>query len=269
MKILSDKKQLIKLVNFEKNLGFVPTMGGIHKGHLSLINKSISECEKTIVSIYINKPQFNKKKDFVSYPRNIKKDLLILKKYKIDYLFIPKTRQIYPNGPNKRIKISALGNKLCGRFRPNHFEAIADVVDRFLKIIKPKKIYMGEKDMQQLKIIEDFVKKNHKNIKVIGCKIIREKNGIAYSSRNFLINKKQKKIASNIYKLLKKNKKKIIKKQNLLNSYQNKIKKIGAYKIDYLEVLDINKLVNPFKGKKILRIFIAYYVGSVRLIDNI
>ena len=106
MKILSDKKELIKLINFEKDLGFIPTMGGIHKGHLSLINKSINECEKTIVSIYINKPQFNKKADFTSYPRNIKKDLLILKKYKIDYLFIPKTKQIYPNGPNNNIKIN-------------------------------------------------------------------------------------------------------------------------------------------------------------------
>ena len=125
MKILSDKKELIKLINFEKDLGFIPTMGGIHKGHLSLINKSINECEKTIVSIYINKPQFNKKKDYTNYPRNIKKDLLILKKYKIDYLFIPKTKQIYPNGPNKGIKISSFGKKLCGKFRPNHFEAIA------------------------------------------------------------------------------------------------------------------------------------------------
>ena len=123
--------------------------------------------------------------------------------------------------------------------------------------------------MQQLKIIEDFVKKNHKSTKVIGCKTIREKNGIAYSSRNFLLNKKQKNIASNIYILLKKNKNKIIRKQNLLYNYQSKIKKIGAYKIDYLEVLDINKLVKPVKEKKILRIFIAYYIGSVRLIDNI
>ncbi len=269
MKILSDKKELIKLINFEKDLGFIPTMGGIHKGHLSLINKSINECEKTIVSIYINKPQFNKKADFTSYPRNIKKDLLILKKYKIDYLFIPKTKQIYPNGPNKGIKISSFGKKLCGKFRPNHFEAIADVIDRFLKIIKPKRIYMGEKDMQQLKIIEDFVKKNHKSTKVIGCKTIREKNGIAYSSRNFLLNKKQKNIASNIYILLKKNKNKITKKRNHLYNYQSKVKKIGAHKIDYLEVLDINKLVKPVKEKKILRIFIAYYIGSVRLIDNI
>ena len=147
MKILSDKNKLIKLVHNEKSLGFVPTMGGIHNGHLSLINKSIKECKKTIVSIYINKSQFNKKKDFKSYPRNLKKDLVILKKYKIDYLYLPKTKQIYPQGSNNRINISSFGNKLCGKFRPRHFQAVADVIDRFIKIINPKKIYMGEKGL--------------------------------------------------------------------------------------------------------------------------
>ena len=269
MKILSDKKELIKLINFEKNLGFIPTMGGIHKGHLSLINKSIHECEKTIVSIYINKPQFNKKSDFTSYPRNIKKDLLILKKYKIDYLFIPKTKQIYTNGPNKGIKISSFRKKLCGKFRPNHFEAIADVIDRFLKIIKPKRIYMGEKDMQQLKIIEDFVKKNHKSTKVIGCKTIREKNGIAYSSRNYLLSKKEKVKASKVYKLLFKKKKKLIKNKPYLKNIKKEIFKIGVSKIDYVEIFNINKLTKPFLKKNNYKIFIAYYLKSTRLIDNI
>ena len=132
-------------------------MGAIHIGHISLIKKSISQCNKTIVTIFINKPQFNRKSDYKKYPRVIKKDISIIKKLKVDYLFLPKVNQIYPDGPNKNIKISALGKKLCGKFRPKHFEAVVDVIDRFIKIINPKKIYFGEKDMQQLKIIQEFM----------------------------------------------------------------------------------------------------------------
>ena len=160
MKIISNKKKLLSFLHNEKNLGFVPTMGAIHLGHISLIKKSISQCNKTIVTIFINKPQFNRKSDYKKYPRVIKKDISIIKKLKVDYLFLPKVNQIYPDGPNKNIKISALGNKLCGKFSPKHFEAVVDVIDRFIKIIRPQKIYLGEKDYQQYKIIESFVSNN-------------------------------------------------------------------------------------------------------------
>jgi len=176
MKIISDKNRLIKFVHSEKNLGFVPTMGAIHLGHASLVKKSINECNKTVVSIFINKPQFNKKSDFQKYPRLLKKDISILKKLKVDYLYLPTEKQIYPDGPNKNIKISSLGKKLCGKFRPGHFEAVVDVIDRFIKIIQPKKIYLGEKDMQQLKIIEYFVKQNYTKTNIVPCKTIRDKN---------------------------------------------------------------------------------------------
>ena len=190
MKTITSKKKLIKIINNEKSLGFVPTMGAIHKGHLSLIKASKKVCKRTIVSIFINKPQFNKKKDFQKYPRSIIKDTLILKKNKIDYLFVPKMKQMYPNGINKKIKIISFAKKLCGKFRPGHFEAIVDIVDRFIKIIKPEKIFLGEKDMQQLKILKSFVKDKYPKIEIIGCKTIREKNGIALSSRNSLLSNK-------------------------------------------------------------------------------
>ena len=156
----------------------------------------MSECDNSIVSIFVNKPQFNKKSDYKKYPRLLKKDILVLKKLKVNYLYLPSEIQIYPNGQNKNIKISSFEKKLCGKFRPGHFKAIVDVIDRFVRIIKPKRIYFGEKDMQQLKIINHFIKKNHKNIKVIGCKTIREKNGVACSSRNFLLSAKYLIIAS-------------------------------------------------------------------------
>jgi len=269
MKIITNKKKLIELVQKEKNVGFVPTMGAIHKGHISLIKKSKKQCKKTVLSIFINKAQFNKKNDYANYPRVLKRDVIIIKKFNIDILYIPKYRQIYPKGPNRKIKIDAFQKKLCGKYRPGHFRAVVDVIDRFVKIIQPRNIYFGEKDMQQLKLVESFLSKQHPSVKVTGCKTIREKNGLALSSRNFLLSRKQKKIASKIYKLLLYKKNKILKQKKYINKIKKNILKIGASKIDYLEILNVNKITKPYKKKSRYKIFIAYYLGSTRLIDNI
>jgi len=269
MKIAFNKSKLIKFIQNEKNLGFVPTMGALHLGHISLIKKASQQCDKTIVSIFINKPQFNKKDDFTKYPRLLKKDISILKKLKVDYLYIPSTKQIYPNGYNKKIKISSFGKNLCGKFRPGHFEAVVDVVARFLKIIKPNKIYLGKKDMQQLKIIEHFVKKKQINTKVVGCKTIREKNGVAFSSRNFLLSPKERIIASRVYKFLLNKKSHIIKNNISIKKIKNYFFKISVDKVDYIKILDVNKIIKPYKKNPMYKIFIAYYLGTTRLIDNI
>ena len=269
MKIILDKKKLLNFIYNEKNLGFIPTMGGIHLGHASLVKKSLSQCDKTIVSIFVNEPQFNRKIDFQKYPKTLKKDIHLLRKLKINYLYLPTVNQIYPNGPRRNIKINPFGKKLCGKFRPGHFEAVVDVIDRFIKIIKPKKIYFGEKDMQQLKIIEDFVRINYFNTKIIACKTIREKNGVAFSSRNILLSLKEKKIASLIYKFLLNKKTDLIKNKITLTTIKKDIFKIGSTKIDYIKLLDINKLIKPYKRKNKYRIFIAYYLRNIRLIDNI
>ena len=269
MKIIVHKNKLKELIHNEKNLGFVPTMGAIHMGHISLVKKCISECDKSIVSIFVNKSQFNKKSDYKKYPRLLKRDILVLKKLKVDYLFLPSEKQIYPNGQNRNIKISSFGKKLCGKFRPGHFEAVVDVIDRFISIINPKRIYFGEKDLQQLKIINHFVKRNHKDTKVIGCKTIREKNGIACSSRNFLLSLKQKIIASKVYNLLKNKKQNLIKKKLGLIEIKRKIRELGVNKIEYIEILNINKLIKPYIKNNKYKIFIAYYLGTTRLIDNV
>ena len=269
MKVLYNKNKLIKNIHMNDNVGLVPTMGAIHFGHISLIKKSIEQCDKTIVTIFVNKPQFNKKSDFNKYPRNLKKDVNNLKKLKIDFLYLPSQKEIYPNGINRNIKICSFKNQLCGKNRPNHFESVADVIDRFIKIIKPKKIYFGKKDFQQLKILEDFIKKNHSKVNVVGCKTIREKNGIAYSSRNLLLTINEKKIASQIYVLLKKNKKKIVTNNSIFNKIKKNIYELGIRKIDYFKILDTNKILKPYKKKKNFRIFIAYYLKTTRLIDNI
>ena len=269
MKIILSKKKLIQILKEEKNLGFVPTMGAIHKAHIYIIKKSISLCKKTIVTIFVNKPQFNETNDYKKYPRNIKKDISILRKSKVDYLYLPTTKQIYPSGPNRNIKISSFGKRLCGKFRPGHFKAVVDVIDRFIKIINPNKIFLGEKDMQQLKIIEEFINKNQIKTKVIRCKTIREKNGVACSSRNFLLSKNDFIIASKVYELLYKSKKLLIMKKNILKEIKNKMFQFGVNKIDYIELIDINKQTRPFKKNKKYKLFVAYYLGSTRLIDNI
>jgi len=270
MKIILDKNKLSKLINNERNLGFVPTMGAIHEGHASLINRSNRLCKKTIVSIFVNKPQFNNKKDFKKYPRFLKKDIKKLKKLKVDYLYLPKVKEIYPNGQNINIKISSFKKKLCGRFRPGHFEAVVDVVNNFIKIIKPKKVFLGEKDMQQIVIIKRFFKNRYKNLKIINCKTVREKEGLALSSRNLNLTSKQRLLGSNIYSYILKNKSAFnTGKKTHLISIKNKIMKLGATKIDYIELLNVKKLLDENSNKKKYRLFIAYYLGNVRLIDNI
>ena len=273
MKIISNKSKLVKFVNNGKNLGFVPTMGAIHLGHISMIRKCISQSDKTIVSIFVNKPQFNKQIDFQQYPRVLKKDISILKNLKIDCLYLPKKIQIYPNGVNKNITISSFKKKLCGKFRTGHFEAVADVIDRFIKIIKPKKIYFGEKDMQQLKIMEHFINKNHYKTKVVKCKTIREKDGLAMSSRNERLSANSRKSAIFIYKTLLEAKEQY-KTKNASEVEQwvtNQFLKNNVFKLEYVSIADAKTLkpaVNKLKNQE-CRIFIAAFIDKIRLIDNI
>ena len=269
MKIIRRIKDLSSLISNVGNLGFVPTMGGIHSGHLSLINKSMKKCNKTLVSIYVNPTQFNNKSDFKSYPRNFKRDINILKNKKIHFVFIPKTAEIYKNKRLKKIKLPKQKNILCGKFRKNHFEGVIDIIDRFLKIINPNYIFLGEKDFQQLFLIKKYVKNKFK-VKIIPCKTIRDKNYVALSSRNKLLSKNQFKIAGKVAKKLKKFKKKIKDKRSLtkkIHQFKMNLKNIYGIKIDYLEIRNEKNLSVSIKNSK-FRLFVAYYIGNVRLIDN-
>ena len=269
MKIIRSIKELKKTIPNITNLGFVPTMGGIHNGHLSLFNKSINKCNKTLASIYINPTQFNNKKDFLKYPTNINKDLKILKKLKIDFVFIPKTYEIYKKKRSKKLKIHSKKNVLCGKFRKGHFDGVIDVIDRFLNLINPNYMFLGEKDFQQLFLIKNYVKKKFR-VKIIPCKTIRDKNHIAISSRNYLLSKKDLSIASQIAKKLKLFKIKLRSNHN----YKKKINYIKKYlidnykiKLDYLELRN-EKDLSIFKKNKKFRLFVAYHINNVRLIDN-
>ena len=267
MKILLNNNDLIRALYGTMNLGFVPTMGSLHQGHISLIKRSLKVCNKTIVSIFINPTQFNNNKDYKNYPRNTSKDLFILKKLKVDFVYLPKKKDVY-NYFERKIILHKKDRILCAKFRKGHFEGVIDVMKRLTKKINPNKIFLGEKDFQQLYLIKKYFKK--KNLSIIGCKTIRDRNKLALSSRNTLLNKTKLKYARSIAKNLILFKKKIINKKKLKSLLENKKKElIKSYniKIDYLELRDKKNLAISDKTKN-SKIFIAYYLNSVRLIDN-
>ena len=267
MKILLNKDDLNEALNNVSDLGFVPTMGSLHMGHISLIKKSNKECKKTIVSIFVNPTQFNNKKDYAKYPKNKQRDLSILKKLNVNYLFMPKKKDIYDF--KRKIKISKKDKIMCAKYRKGHFEGVIDVMDRLTKMIKPKKIFMGEKDFQQLYLVKKYLKNRSKS-KIILCKTIRDRYKLALSSRNLHLDKESLNIARFISKNLIILKKSLNKKKNISNIISLKIKefdKLKDVKVEYLELRNkftLKKTSNKINSK----IFIAYYLKKIRLIDN-
>ena len=271
MKILLNNTTLFKSLRPFNDLGFVPTMGGIHKGHLSLINNSKKFCKKTIVSIFLNPKQFNNKKDLKSYPRDIKKDLKILKKTKkVDFVYLPKFKDIYKNNKKSKITLNKKDKILCAKFRKGHFEGVLDVMNILTKIINPNKIFMGEKDLQQLYLVKNFIEKKYPT-KVIACKTVRDKNKIALSSRNILLKESDFNTAGKIYKRLVNIKKETNNNKNIsffLIKQKKQLEISYKIKIDYLELRNKKNLKYTKKNKN-SRLFVAYYLNKVRLIDNI
>ena len=269
MKTLLNNIDLNEALFDDSNIGFVPTMGSLHDGHISLIKKSLKLSNKTIVSIFVNPLQFNNKKDYKKYPRNIKNDLKILKKLRVDLVYLPKIKDIYKTKNKIKIKLNKQDKILCAKYRKGHFEGVIEVMTRFTEMINPSKIFMGEKDYQQLLLVKKYVEKNFKS-KIISCKTIRDKNKLALSSRNILLNKNNLNKAGKVAKDLIIFKRKLLKKKNLKNLIfikKNELKKNYDIKIDYLELRNTKnlKLTDKIKNAKI---FIAYYINKVRLIDN-
>ena len=269
MKILIKNKDINEALKKVSNLGFVPTMGSLHKGHEFLIKQSKKKCNQTLDSIFINPTQFNNKKDYLNYPRNNKSDLNILRKLGVSFVFIPNKNNVYDFKRKHKIKIREKDKILCAKFRKGHFEGVIDVMDRLTRLIRPKKIFMGEKDFQQIFLVKKYIEKKY-NTKIISCKTIRDKNKLALSSRNLLLGKtainKARKLTKNIIAL----KKKVTKKKNInkiLKMKEKEFKKIFNISIEYFELRNkINlKRSNNLKNSKI---FIAYYLNEIRLIDN-
>ena len=269
MIIFKSLNRLNKEVNFKANIGFVPTMGSLHKGHISLIKSSKKICKKTLVSIFINPSQFNKVNDLKNYPRNLKRDIMILKKLKVDYLLTPNVSDIYRSKKNTKIKLNKKDKIMCAQYRPGHFEGVLAVINQFLQRFKPKCIFFGEKDYQQLFLIKKFIKNKFKT-KIFSCSTVRDKNKLALSSRNILLSDQDIKKSSFIANLLLKFKKKIKKNISLkknLNNIIYEINSIKNIKIEYLEIRNKNNLSKNY-NKNNFRIFLAYYNKKIRLIDN-
>lgn len=277
MKLILQISDLNKAIKKEKNLGFVPTMGSIHKGHEFLINISKRKCKKTLVSIFINPTQFNNKNDYKNYPRNIKKDLYILKKLNVDFVYLPSKSQIYNKKRDSNIFLKKSQKIMCAKFRKGHFEGVLDVLDRFVKLISPKIMFMGKKDYQQFHLVQDFISKKYKTI-VFPCRTIRNTNGVALSSRNKLLNKLEIRNAGLIANRLLKLKRSITKKNGIYNIgsiktnkniqkvKKNLIKKFNI-KIEYLECRNLVNLSSNLV-KKPFKLFVSYYLNNIRLIDN-
>ena len=269
MKILLKNDDLNEALTNVSNLGFVPTMGGLHKGHISLIKKSKLSSNKTLVSIFVNPRQFNNKRDYKRYPRSIKNDLSILKKLKVDYIFIPNEKDIYKPKRRKKIKLNDKDKILCAKFRKGHFEGVLDIMDRLITLINPKKVYMGEKNFQQLYLVKKFIEKKYKS-KIINCKTIRNKNKLALSSRISLLKKKEIYNAENLSKDLFFFKKKLLKNNNMskhLEIKKEQLDNLYQVNIEYLELRNRNTLKKTTMIKN-AKLFVAYYVGRIRLIDN-
>ncbi len=265
MIIFKSINKLNKEVNFKASVGFVPTMGSLHKGHISLVKNCQKTCDKTLVSIFINPSQFNRKTDYKNYPRTLDKDIRILKKLKVDYVLVPNIKEIYSRNTPRKININKKYKVLCGKYRPGHFEGVLAVINKFLKDLKVKKIFLGEKDFQQYFLIKNFVKKRFKT-KVVLCKTIRMSSSLPYSSRNKLLDNKSIRTAQKFTKKIIdvfKNIKKNTNKTYLLQS----IKSNSNIKIEYLELRNKNNL-SPIFNKKNLKLFVCFYIKKVRLIDN-
>ena len=279
MKIFKGKKKLVSYLNNRpsllqnKCLGFVPTMGALHEGHLNLIQRAKSECETAIASIFVNPTQFNNINDFKSYPKTLNSDLTKLKKLNCDIVYIPTIKDIYQHGEKaKEFNFGTLAESMEGAFRPGHFNGMATVVEKFFNIIKPTKAFFGQKDLQQLQIVKHLVKQKNIPIEIISIPTVRENNGLAKSSRNNLLSKNEKEEASIIYSCLKfcaKNKKMGI--ENLKLHIQNQFAKQKKIKLEYVEIVNINNMlsINEFKQEDENAICIAANINSVRLIDNI
>ncbi len=271
MKIIRQNKDIKKLLEKKYKFSFIPTMGGLHKGHEFLIKEAKRRKNRTMVSIFVNPKQFNSKTDFKSYPRNLKKDIKILKRLKVDYLYIPSYRAIFSFKIKNKIYLDSFSSKLCGKFRPGHFKGVVNVVNRFLELISPKYLYLGNKDFQQLILLKKHIKKNKIPTTIVSCNTIRMRNLLPYSTRNNNLSKKSIKLASKVFNLIRKEKKLIKRKKvtriNFLK-LRKKLSYIGIKKIDYIKAINLSTLKYAKKHNERFNIFSAFYLNDVRLIDN-
>ena len=272
IKSIQEARDIIGQVKLKaKRIGFVPTMGALHQGHISLMEKSVCECDFTVVSIFVNPIQFVAGEDFEKYPRDILKDAKMVESAGVDLLFVPEAVEILGNNLLTYIDIEKLGDNLCGAKRPGHFRGVCTIVAKFFNIINPDSAYFGKKDIQQLHIIKKMTEDLNFDIKIIPCSIVREEDGLAMSSRNAYLSDEERSDAVVINQSLKKAIELIDKGETsssvIIKMIEKKISKIGYAKIDYVKI--VNKSMEDVeKIEKGDIIACAVFFGGARLIDN-
>ena len=280
LKLIKYQDELIKTIEEikkkGKTIGFVPTMGALHEGHLSLIHKSKNQNDITVASIFVNPTQFNNKEDLQRYPRTLDKDVKILDSAGCNIVFAPNSEEIYTMEEIKKpfeFDFKGLDKVMEGKFRPNHFNGVVQVVSKLFELVQPDRAYFGEKDFQQLAIIRLMTKTFGFNIEIVGCPIVREISGLAMSSRNELLSPREREVAAHIYAVLKES------TQFMPNTPVEELKQctIAAVeqkpqlKIEYFEIIDGNTLQNidNWNSSNYIVGCIAIFCGKIRLIDNI
>ncbi|MCQ2285527.1 MAG: pantoate--beta-alanine ligase [Bacteroidales bacterium] len=264
------KTVIFRIKSSGKSIGLVPTMGALHKGHMSLLKKARSENEVLVCSIFVNPVQFNNKEDLEKYPRTLEKDVEFIKDV-VDIVFAPTPEDVYPEAPTEQYDFGALGSVMEGAWRPGHFNGVATIVGRLFQWVQPEKAYFGEKDFQQLAIIREMVRQKNFPVEVIGCPAVREENGLAVSSRNQRLSAEEQQIASNIYRILQEAKKRNTLPVSDIKAFvTNEIEKIKEFKLEYFEIADAKTLqpVNEVVPQTTIAC-IALSLGGVRLIDEI
>lgn len=265
-----------KLKSLKKGttIGFVPTMGALHEGHLSLVEKAKKENDIVVVSIFVNPTQFDNVEDLINYPKTIDTDLSLLKSIYCDFVFTPTPEEIYANDiQSQSFDFDGLEFQMEGKFREGHFNGVGTIVERLFEIVKPHKAYFGEKDFQQIQIIRKMVEKRNLPVQIISCDIHRENDGLAMSSRNTRLTKEQRAAAPFIYETLNKAKIQFGTKNasEVLKWVENEFKNHPLFTLEYFEIADEETLlpVETKNSTKKYRAFIAIFAGKVRLIDNI
>jgi len=274
IKTIKDMQTLSKKLRSEgKTIGFVPTMGALHKGHLSLVRRSKDDNDFTFVSIFVNPSQFGPKEDFMQYPKDLKGDLGKLSELNADIVFTPEDNEIYPEGFSATVNIGALDDRLCGITRPGHFNGVATVVAKLFNIIMPGRAYFGQKDFLQSVVIKKLVKELNFDTDIIVCPTVREPGGLAMSSRNIYLSREERKAAEVLFKALKHGEGLIRKGMDDLPHIKKEIaatiKSEPLAKIEYVEIVDSQSMEEMKKIRRPAVICLAVKIGTTRLIDNL
>lgn len=267
------REQIKKVKKKGLSIGFVPTMGYLHDGHLELIRRCRLENDYSVVSIFVNPIQFGSGEDFERYPRDEASDLKKLEEAGVDAAFIPPVEEMYPEPLLTYVEVERLSEPMCGRFRPGHFRGVATVVAKLFNIVQPDRAYFGKKDYQQLKVIEKMVRDLNFPVEIVPVDTVREEDGLAMSSRNVYLSSDERKVAAKIYRALLKGKEAFLNGERRARVLEELVKgeldNESLFKVQYVEVRDAETLDEIDEINRPAVLAVAVYVGSARLIDNI